>query len=319
MSNPLLGAFNTPFELPPFSEIKEKHFVESIDEALDHARSEIEEIIQNPAPPTFENVIEALERSGEKLGRNSSILFNLNSAETNDEIQSIAQEVSPKLTAFSSETKQNPELFKKVKAVHEQRDELALSPEELKLLDNTYKDFVRRGAELTGEKKKRFKEISIELSKLSLKFSENVLAETNAYELIVEDEADLAGLPEDVLARAAGLAKEKGHEGKWMFTLQAPSYIPFMEYADNRSLREQLYHAYLSKCFKGDEHDNQDIIKQVIQLKAELAGLLGYNNFAEYVLEQRMAETPEKVQEFLDFVSIVGGIINPPQPSLNLA
>ncbi len=300
MSNPLLSVFETPFELPPFSEIKEDHFVEAIDQALEEARLEVKNIIENSEEATFENVIEALEQSGEKLSRNASILFNLNSAETNDEIQKIAQDISPKLAAFDSEVKQNEDLFKKVKTVHDQHEELGLDPEQKKLLHNTYQDFVRRGVELEGADKDRFKEISIELSKLSLKFSENVLAETNAFELIIEDEADLSGLPKDVIDRAAQLAIQKGHTGKWIFTLQAPSYIPFMEYADHRGLREQLFMAYMSKCLKGDNHDNQSIIKEVIALKAELAKLLGYPTFAHYILEQRMAEDPKKVQEFLD-------------------
>ena len=299
MTNPLLSPFDTPFELPPFTEIKEEHYVESIDTAIEEARREIDSIINNEASPTFENVIVAMEESGEKLSRNTSILFNLNSAETSDELQKITQEVSPKLSAFSSEVKQNESLFKKVKAVKENADSFSLNSEQTKLLEDSYTDFVRRGAELEGEKKERFKEISIELSKLSLKFSENVLAETNAFELVIDDEADLSGLPKDLVSRAAALAQEKGEGGKWIFTLQAPSYIPFMEYADNRALREQLYMAYMSKCFKGNENDNQEIILKVVKLKAELAELLGYKSFGDYILEQRMAEQPDKVMKFL--------------------
>lgn len=299
MSNPLLSTFQTPFELPPFSEITEDHFVESIDHALEIAKKEIQVIVDNNEDPTFENVIEALEKSGEMLTRNSTILFNLNSAETNQEMQKIAQEVSPKLAAFDSEVKQHEGLFKKVEVVYNQMDELNLDQEQQKLLRNTYLDFVRRGVQLEGEKKQRFKEISIELSKLSLKFSENVLAETNAFELIIEDKEDLSGLPDDVVSRAEQLALQKGNPGKWIFTLQAPSYIPFVEYADNRELREQMFMAYMSKCIKGDEHDNQEIIKQVITLKAELASLLGYPTFAHYILEERMASDPTTVESFL--------------------
>ncbi len=297
--NPLLTTFDTPFELPPFEKIEESHFIEAIEDAIEKSRAEIKEITQNPEKPSFENVVEALEHSGQQLARNSAILFNLNSAETNDEIQKITQTLSPQLTAFDSEIKQNLELFEKVRSVYNAREEFSLNPEETKLLEQTYKDFVRRGAELTGEKKERFKEISIELSRLSLKFSENVLAETNGYELVIENDDDLSGLPADLISQAASTAREKGHEGKWVFTLQAPSYIPFMEYADNRSLREKLFRAYLSKCFKGDNQDNQEVIKKTVTLKSELASLLGYKNFASYVLEQRMAEKPEKVQDFL--------------------
>ena len=300
MSNPLLSPFNTPYELPPFSEIKEDHYIESIEFALGEARKEVESIIANPEEPTFENVIEVLENSGEALKRNTTILFNLNSAETTDSIQKITQEISPKLAAFDSEVKQNLQLFDKVKKVYDNRNSFDLEHEQNKLMEDTYFDFVRRGAELDGDKKDRFRAISIELSKLSLKFSENVLAETNAFELIIENEADLSGLPKDVMGRAEALATQKGHQGKWMFTLQAPSYIPFIEYVNNRALREQMYMAYLSKCLKGDDYDNQEIIKQVISLKAELAELLGYTNFSQYILEQRMAEKPESVSHFLN-------------------
>lgn len=299
MSNPLLSPFKTPYELPPFEEIKESHYVESIEQALQNAKNEVLAIVEGTEDPSFENVIEALENSGHDLKRNTSILFNLNSAETNDSIQKITQEISPKLAAFDSEVKQNLLLFDKVRTVYNRREELDLSSEQNKLLMDTYLDFVRRGAELDGDKKSRFKEISIELSKLSLKFGENVLAETNAFELIIENKSDLAGLPKDVIARAEMLAAQKGQLGKWIFTLQAPSYIPFVEYADNRALREQMYMAYMGKCLKGDEQDNQEIVKEIVSLKAELANLLGYPNFSQYILEQRMAEKPQTVKNFL--------------------
>lgn len=300
MSNPLLLSFSTIYELPPFSQIQPGHYEEAIETALGEAKEEIQSIIDNSQSPTFSNTIEALENSGEKLQRNSSILFNLNSAETSAELQQIAQNVSPKLAAFSSEVKQNNSLFKRVKEVYEQRGELNLTSEQKKLLNDTYFDFVRRGVELEGDKKDRFKEISIELSKISLTFSENILAETNDYELVIEEEEDLLGLPGDVKARAKELAGKKGKNSAWIFTLQAPSYIPFMEYADNRDLREKMYRAYMCKCFKGNEKDNQELILRTIRLKAELASLLGYPTFAHYVLEQRMAESPKKVIEFLN-------------------
>ena len=300
MSNPLLSDFKTPFELPPFETIQTSHYTEGIEKALEEAKVEVNQIIDYPESPTFENVIEALELSGKKLERNASILFNLNSAETNDEIQQITQEISPKLSAFNSEVKQNEALFAKVKSVYDQKDNLDLNTEQRKLLKETYFDFVRRGVELEGVKKERFKEISIELSKLSLKFSENVLAETNAFELVITEEKDLKGLPEDLKARARELAKTKDQHDSWIFTLQAPSYIPFMEYADSRSLREKMYRAFMNKCLKGDDHDNQGVILKIIALKAELASLLGYSTFAEYVLEQRMAESPDTVMDFLN-------------------
>jgi len=300
MSNPLLSTFTTQYELPPFKEISDGDYQEAIDAALTEAKEEIDGIINHSDEPTFENTIVALEQSGEKLQRNASILFNLNSAETTDSLQKITQEVSPKLSAFNSEVKQNEELFKRVKIVHSQKEDLSLSSEQQKLLDETYLDFVRRGVELEGDKKERFKEISIELSKLSLSYSENVLAETNAYELVIEDEASLAGLPQDVKERAKELANKKGNPDAWIFTLQAPSYIPFMEYADDRSLRAKMYKAYMTKCFKGDDKDNQELILKTIRLKAEMAQLLGYPTFAHYILEQRMAEEPNKVIAFLN-------------------
>lgn len=302
MNNPLLKHFNTAYQLAPFDKIKPQHYLEGIENALEAATEEVQQIVANKDAPTFENTIEALERVGERLQRNATLLFNLNAAETTDEIQGIAQKVSPMLSTFSSEVKQNEQLFHRVEAVYNEMDHLHLATEEEKLLKETYLDFVRRGVKLDEEKKTRFKEIAILLSKHSLQFSENVLAETNEYELIIEKEDDLRGLPADVIARAASLAKERNKSGAWIFTLQAPSYLPFMEHADNRALREKLYKAYMSKCIKGDARDNQETILQMVQLRAAMAGLLGYESYAAYVLEQRMAEKPDKVIDFLSML-----------------
>lgn len=300
MTNPLLQDFKTPYQLPPFDKIREEHFEKAIDHALAEARKEIEDITHDKAIPSFENVIESLERSSEKLNRNASILFNLNAAETNDHLQKITQEVSPKLSTFHNEVKQNELLFKKVSLIYESMDSWDANREKKQLLKETYLDFVRRGAGLSGKKKQRFKEIDAELTKLSFKFSKNVLAETNAYELVIDNESDLSGLPDDVKTRAADMAQQKGKKDQWIFTLHAPSYIPFMDYADNRSLREKFYKASMSRCFKGDDKDNQGIILKTVQLRAEMAELLGYSSFADYILEQRMAETPEKVKQFMN-------------------
>ena len=300
MTNPLLSSFDTLYEIAPFFRIANDHYEEGIESALAEANEEIQSIILNHEQPSFQNTIEVLENSGERLARNSSILFNLNAAETSAELQKITQLISPKLAAFNSEVRQNSDLFKRVKEVYDHRESLDLSPEQQKLLHETCFDFVRRGVELEGDKKERFKEISIELSKLSLSFSENVLAETNDFELIITDESHLSGLPNDVKARAKELAKSKGSESAWIFTLQAPSYIPFMEYADKRTLREEMYRAFMCKCYKGNEHDNRELILKTIRLKAELASLLGYPTFAHYVLEQRMAKSPDKVIVFLN-------------------
>lgn len=298
MNNPFLEPYNTPFEVPPFDLIKLEHYMPALDESIGRARKEILAIANATDKPTFKNTIEALESTGEYLDKVTSVLFNLNSAETNDDLQAVARDASPKLSAFDNEIKQNAALWARIKEVYENKDSFGLDYEQEMLLDKTYKGFVRSGADLDGEKKERYKEITMELSKLSLQFGENLLAETNSYQLVIDNEEDLKGLPKDVISRAAATAKQKGHEGKWVFTLQAPSYVPFMEYAENRSLREKLYKAYMSKGLKGNDRDNQEIVKKLAQLRAEKAALLGYGTYAEYVLEERMAERPDKVEAF---------------------
>jgi len=295
--NPFLSAFDTPFQVPPFQAIKNEHYLPAIEKGLEQAKAEIIAITESVEAPTFANTIEALEDSGETLSKITSVLFNLNSAETSDELQKITQEASPKLTAFNNEMKQNPVLFSRIKAVYESKDQLNLTDEQKMLLDKTYKSFIRSGADLGAEGKKRFGEIAISLSKKGLQFGENVLAETNSYHLQITDEKDLAGLPEDVVARAKHEAESRKLEG-WVFTLQAPSYIPFMQYADNRDLREKLYRAYMSKAL-GGEKDNSELVKEIVSLREELAQLLGFETYAAYILEERMAEKPEKVSSFL--------------------
>ncbi|MCP4457550.1 MAG: M3 family metallopeptidase [Cytophagales bacterium] len=299
MSNPLLMPFSTPFEVPPFGEIQNEHYLPAIQQSIDMARAEILGIANATEPATFENTIEALEKSGEVMGRATSILFNLNSAETSEEMQKITQEASPILTAFNNEIQQNARLFARIKAVYDVMDSLGLNAEQSMLLEKTYKGFIRSGAGLNDGDKKRFKEVAMELSTLGLKFGENVLAETNEYELVIEDENDLKGLPGDLTQRAAMLAAEKGKLGQWIFTLQAPSYIPFMEYADNRALREKMFRAYMSKALKDGDRDNKEIVKKLVTLRKELAGLLGYNTYADFVLEERMAMRPANVKDFL--------------------
>jgi len=298
-SNPLLMKWNTPHETAPFNLIKTENFVPAIDVALAEARKDVDAIINNPEPATFQNTIEALEVSGEQLDRVTGVLFNLNSAETNKELQAVAREVSPKLSEFGNYVSLNEDLFKRVKAVYDKRESLDLTPEQAKLLENSYKGFVRRGANLQGEAKKRYAEITTELAQLSLKFGENVLEETNAFELLITDEKDLSGLPEAVREAAQQLAKSKGKEG-WMFNLQYPSYLPFMKYADNRELREKMYRAYTSRAFKDNDYNNEEIIHKIVNLRLEKANLLGFKSHADYVLSERMAETPEKVNSFLE-------------------
>ncbi len=300
MTNPFFEPFNTAFEVPPFDVISEEHFLPAIKKFIGEAKTEIDAITSNDDPPTFENTILSLEDSGEKLSVVTSVLFNLNSAETTSELQGVAQEASPLLTEFNADIKQDKKLFERIKNVYQTKEDISLTDEEHMLLEKTYKSFVRNGSDLGEEEKKKFKEISVELSKLTLTFGENVLAETNDYKLVVDDEKKLSGLPADVKSRAAKLAESIDLEGNWVFTLQAPSYIPFMEYADDRQLRETMYRAYMQKAFRGNDHDNRDLVERIVKLRAEKAKLLGYQTYAEWILEERMAERPESVHSFLD-------------------
>ena len=295
MKNPLLQPYNTA----PFSKIENKHFLPAISKLIEETKAEIDGITSNTEEPTFKNTVEALENTGELLERATSIFFNLNSAETNDEIQKIAQEVSPMLTEFSNDMLLNEALFKRIKTVYNQKDALNLSEEQHMLLDKKYKAFSRNGANLSEEKKLELRKIDADLSKLSLTFGENVLAETNKFELHITDEKDLSGLPEGVIEAAAQTAEEKGKKG-WVFTLDYPSYVPFMTYADNRELRKKMAIAFGAKCFHNDKLDNQDNVLQIATLRHKRANLLGYKSHAHFVLAERMAETPEKVKSFLN-------------------
>ncbi|MCR9013986.1 M3 family metallopeptidase [Aquiflexum gelatinilyticum] len=296
--NPLLDKFNTPFETAPFDLIKPEHYLPAIQEAIKKAKEEIQEIKDNPVP-TFENTIVALDQSGEKLNIISSIFFNLNSAETNDQIQALAREISPLLTAHGNDILLDEDLFTKIQLVYDQKENLTLGEEQKTLLDKTYKSFVRNGAKLDVRQKERLREIDRELSQLGLKFGENVLAETNKYELVILNESDLAGLPDAVKEAALQTAEEKGKPGNWVFTLAYPSYIPFMMYSEKRELRRELFIASSTKSCKGDELDNQQHIKDMLRLKNERANLLGYPRFSDFVLEERMAKSAPKVMDFL--------------------
>ena len=298
-TNPLLGSFNTPHQTAPFPEIKNEHFLPAFREAIRQGEEEIKAIVENQSVPTFENTVEALERSGRLLSRTSGVFFNLVSAETSDELQQLAQEVSPLLTRFQNDITLNPVLFERVKAVYGQKDNLDLTVEQQTLLENTYVNFVRQGANLSDEGKEKFRQISTEMSKRSLTFGENVLKETNKYEMHITDRNRLNGLPESALEAAAVRAKSKGKDG-WVFDLTMPGYLPFMKYADDRELRRELYMAYNSKSFKGDELDNRDNVKTLVNLRLEMAQLLGYDNYAGYVLERRMAMNAGGVYKLLD-------------------
>ena len=297
MKNPLLTESSAPFGAPEFDKIEDAHYLPAFEAAIAEAKAEIDAIVANPDEPTFENTIEAMEYSGETLDRVAGIFYNLMEANTNDAMQETAEQISPMLTEYSMYVSLNNDLFQRVKAVYEKKDELGLAKDQMRILEENYKSFVRGGANLSDEDKALYSKWSEELSLVTLQFSKNVLAATNAYTLHVTDEADLAGLPEFVRTMAAETAAEKGLEG-WAFTLQAPSYSPFMKYSQNRELRKQLWIAYNSRAV-GGEFDNSDIVKQIVDLRIKIANILGYETYADYALENRMAKTTPTVNEFI--------------------
>jgi len=291
--------FLTKHTSAPFSKINENDFIPAINKEITRTKEEINAITNDKNAPTFKNTIEALEYSGQQLDRITSIFFNLNSAETNETIQKIAQEISPKLTELSNDITLNEALFKRVKAVYEAKETLNLTTEQKTLLDKKFKSFSRNGANLPESKKEILRDIDKKLSKLGLTFGENVLAETNKFQLHLTDEKDVAGIPNGALEAAKTTAQSKQKEG-WIFTLDYPSYIPFMKYADNRALRQKMAIAAGSKCFKNDALDNQVNVLEIAKLRHQRANLLGYKTHAHFVLEERMAETPDKVISFLN-------------------
>lgn len=297
--NPFFEKYTTPYGTVPFDKIKTEHYEPAIREGIRQQAAEIDAIVNNPEVPTFTNTILAYEKSGELLDRVTTVFGNLRSAETNDDLQTLAQEMMPLLSEHSNNINLNEELFKRVKAVYNQKEQLNLTPEQTKLLENIYDGFIRRGANLQGEAKKQYRQLTKELSSLTLQFSENNLKEINNYQLVLTDKVQLAGLPESAIEAAAETAKEKGVEG-WVFTLQAPSYIPFMTYADNRDLRHELYMAYNTKCTHNNEYNNIDIVKKLVNTRMSIAQLLGYENFAQYTLKKRMAEDSDAVYNLLN-------------------
>jgi peptidyl-dipeptidase Dcp len=296
--NPLLENWDTPFGTPPFNRFTISHFKPAIEEAIKLASEEIASISGNQDEPVFENVIAALDRAGDKLGDIASVLFNLNSAETSNEMQAVTQEISPLLARFSNDITLNKELFLKVKSVFDLREAAELNREQMMLLEKNFRNFVLGGADLDDKNKLRFREISEELAHLQIKFEENVLEDTNAFELHITDINDLAGLPDGFIEMAKLDAKNRNKEG-WVITLHAPSYIPFMKYSTNRTLKELLFKAYGSRAFHNDAHDNRELAARIVNLRLELAALLGFKNFAELALVDRMAETAEKAGIFL--------------------
>ena len=295
--NPLLTESKAPFGAPQFDQIKDEHYLPAFEQAITEAKAEIDAIVANEAEPTFENTIEAMEYAGQTLNRVAGIFYNLMEANTNDNLQAIAEQVSPMLTEYSMYVSLNNDLFKRVKAVYEKKDQLGLAQDQMKLLEDNYKSFVRGGANLSDEDKALYSKWSEELSLTTLQFSKNVLAATNAYTLHITDEADLAGLPEFVRVMGAETAAEKGLEG-WAFTLDYPSYSPFLKYSTNRELRKQIWMAYNTRAV-GGEFDNTEIVKKIVDLRIKIANILGYETYADYALEERMAKDKNTVNNFI--------------------
>jgi peptidyl-dipeptidase Dcp len=298
--NPFFSTYTTPFGVPPFAQIKNEHFEPAFIEGMNQQAAEIAAITAQKEAPTFANTILTLENSGDLMDRVGTVFFNFNNANTNDGLQKIAQSLSPKLSKHRDDIQLNAELFKRVKAVYDQRNSLKLTGEQKMLLEKTYKSFVRSGAALSAEKQERMRKINAEMSLLTLKFGQNLLAENNNYTLVIEKPEDLSGLPASLIAAAADDAKKRKMEGKWVFTLQNPSIMPFLQYADNRALREKIFKAYLERGNHNDAYDNKALMTNIVALRAEKAALLGYENHAAYVLEESMAQTPAKVSALLN-------------------
>lgn len=297
--NPFFEKYNTPHQTVPFDKIKNEHYEPAMLEGIKLHEAEIEAIINNPEAPTFANTIVAYEKSGKFLDRVTTVFGNLRSAETNDDLQKIAQKMIPLLSEHSNNISLNEKLFQRVKAVYKQKSKLSLTIEQAKLLDDIYDGFVRRGANLQGEARNKYRELSKKLSTLTLQFGENNLKETNNFQLVLTQKEQLAGLPEGIVEAAAQTAREKGVEG-WVITLHAPSYVPFMTYASNRELRKELYMAYNTKCTKDNEFNTLEIVKDLVNTRMQIAQLLGYKSYADYTLKERMAENSKNVYKLLD-------------------
>ena len=297
MENPLLTESTAPFGAPQFDKIKNEHYLPAFEQGIAEAKAEIDAIVANEAEPTFENTIEAMEYAGQTLNKVASIFYALMEANTNETMQEIAEQISPMLTEYSMYVSLNNDLFQRVKVVYEMKDELGLDKDQMTLLEDNYKSFVRGGANLSDEDKAVYSKLSEELSLTTLQFSKNVLAATNAYTLHIADSADLAGLPEYVKTMGAETAKEKGLEG-WAYTLDYPSYSPFLKYSTNRELRKQIWMAYNTRAI-GGENDNTEIVKKIVDLRIKIANILGYETYADYALENRMAKDKKTVDEFI--------------------
>jgi peptidyl-dipeptidase Dcp len=300
MNNPFFKEYTTPFQVPPFNEIKLEHYLPATEQGIADQLAEIKAITDNKEEATFENTILPLDLSGDLLNNVGNVFFNLNSANTNDEMQALAREITPKLSAHHDNIMLNKALFNRVKAVYEKRNDLKLDAEQLRVVEKYYQDFERSGANLPDDKQVELRKLNDELSMAELKFGENALAETNKnFKLVIDNETDLKGLPADVITAAAEVAKSDSMAGKWVFTLQKPSMIPFLQYAENRDLREKLYKGYLNRGNNGNANDNKEVLGNLVKLRDQKAKLLGFNSWATYVVDVNMAKTPEKVNEFL--------------------
>ncbi|TVQ96958.1 MAG: hypothetical protein EA398_15215 [Deltaproteobacteria bacterium] len=297
--NPLLSEFDTPFGAPPFDRIDDEHYLPAIKEGIRQHKLEIEELISNPEPPTFENTIVAYDNAGGLLRRVNPVFGGLRGAETNPRLQEIARETTPLLSAHSNEISMNQDLFARIQTVYENRFDKNLDAEQLRVVEMYYRDFERNGAALPEDKREELARLRERMSMVSLELSENMLAETNAFELVLEDENDLAGLPPGVISAAAEAAERAGHEGKWVITLHNPSRLPFLQYSERRDLREKVLTAYGERGNNDNENDNKELFAELMQLRLQMARLLGFDNYAEYFLDIQMAENPDNVYDFL--------------------
>ena len=300
--NPFFSKYTTPFGIPPFEQIKVEHYKPAFIKGMEEQKKEIEAIVNNKKPATFENTIAALDRCGELLNKVASVFYGQNSACTSDEMQAVSREISPLLSQHSDDITMNAALFKRVKYVYDHQSEEKLDKEQKKLLEETYKSFVRSGANLSADKQEQLRKLNQEISMLQLTFGQNMLAETNAFQLVIDNKDDLAGLPKNLIASSAEVAKERGLDGKWVFTLHNPSVMPFLQYSDRRELRERMYKGYISRGCQGGKNDSREVVKKLVKARLEKARLMGYEDYASMALDNRMAKTPEAVYELLDQV-----------------
>ncbi len=297
--NPLFSEFNTPFNAPPFDLIDNEHYLPAFVEAIKQREAEIDAIVDNPEPPTFENTILAYDRAGHMLSRISPVFYGLNGANTNPRLQEIAREITPITTAHYNKVRFNEGLFARIQEIYETRETLGLDNEQMRLVEKMFNDFARNGAALPAEQRQKLTELSERMSMISLELSQNILAENNGFTLVIEDEADLAGLPQNVINAAAQEASKTGHDGKWVFTLANPSWTPFLQFSERRELREKLYTAVKNRGNNDNENDNKALFLELMQLRREMANMLGYKDYAAYFISEQMAETPQNVYDFL--------------------